>query len=207
MSRWNHGETYRRQAKASGYRSRAAFKLLEIEKRFAVLRHARRVVDLCCAPGGWLQVVVELCGVSDCRILGVDLAKVKPIEGVELMQTSIDAPDLASQMLKSLGGRATVVLSDCAPKLTGNKTVDRERQVWQARTSLELALRVLDQKGHFVTKVFESNQAGGLRNQMRKLFQSVRVFKPKASFKSSPEVYLIAKGFLGSSPKTAEYDL
>ena len=206
MSRWERSETYRRQAKASGYRSRAAFKLLEIEKRFRVLRHARRVVDLCCAPGGWLQVVVEFCAASDCRILGVDLVPVKPIEGVELMQASIDAPDLASRILERLGGLATVVLSDCAPKLTGSKTVDRERQVWQAQTSLNLALRVLDQKGHFVAKMFESNQARTFQKQTRRLFQSVRVFKPEASFKSSPEVYLIATGFLVSSPKTAEYD-
>ena len=206
MSRWNRGETYRRQAKATGYRSRAAFKLLEIEKRFGVLRHAHKVIDLCCAPGGWLQVVTQFCGVSDCQIVGVDVAYVKPIEGVELIQISIDAPDLATRMLERLGGLATVVLSDCSPKLTGNKTVDRERQVWQAQTSLGLALKLLDRNGHFVTKVFDSNQARKLEAQTRKLFQSVRTFKPKASFKSSPETYLVAKGFLGPFPTSAECD-
>ena len=206
MSRWNRGEVYRRQAKATGYRSRAAFKLLEIEKRFGVLRHARRVIDLCCAPGGWLQVVVQFCGMSDCRIVGVDVVHVKPIEGVELVQTSIDAPDLVSRMLERLGGPATVVLSDCSPKLTGNKTVDRERQVWQAQTSLGLALKLLDRNGHFVAKIFDSDQARRLEAQTRRLFQSVRTFKPKASFKSSPEMYLVAKGFLGPSPTIVECD-
>lgn len=198
MSKWNRGETYRRQAKALGYRSRAAFKLLEIERRFGLLRHARRVVDLCCAPGGWLQVVIELCGDSGCQIVGVDLVHVKPIQGVELMQASIDDPNLVSGVLERLGGQASVVLSDCSPKLTGNKTVDRERQVWQAQTSLRLALQILGQKGHFVTKIFDSNQARKLEAQARELFQSVKIFKPKASFKSSPEMYLVAKGFLGS---------
>jgi len=203
---WDHGETYRKRAKASGYRSRAAFKLIEIEKRFGVLCNARKVVDLCCAPGGWLQVVADLCGKSDCRIVGVDLVPVKPIEGVEIMQASIDAPDLPSRIVERLAGRATVVLSDCSPKLTGNKTVDRERQIWQAQTSLDIGLKVLDRDGRFVAKVFESNQARQLEARVRRLFQSVRIFKPKASFKSSPEMYLIAKGFLGVSSKTAQYD-
>jgi 23S rRNA (uridine2552-2'-O)-methyltransferase len=205
VTTWKRGETYRRQARASGYRSRAAFKLLEIEKRFHVLQRARKVVDLCCAPGGWLQVAVKSCGAPNCRIVGVDLAQVKPIEGVELIRTSIDAPDLPSRILERLGGRATVVLSDCSPKLTGNKTVDRERQVWQAQTSLDLALQLLDRNGHFIAKVFESNQAQEVEAQARTLFQSVRIFKPKASFRSSPEVYLVAKGFLGAAPKTARY--
>jgi 23S rRNA (uridine2552-2'-O)-methyltransferase len=202
MSGWNHGETYRRQAKAAGYRSRAAFKLLEIEKRFGILRHARRVVDLCCAPGSWLQVVTHFCDTPDCRIVGVDIAHVIPIEGVDLIQTSIDAPDLVSQILARLGGRATVVLSDCSPKLSGNKTLDRERQVWQAQTSLDIALQLLSTDGHFVTKVFDSDQARKLQRHSKKLFQLVRSFKPKASFKSSPEMYLVAKWFRGAPPKT-----
>jgi 23S rRNA (uridine2552-2'-O)-methyltransferase len=138
--------------------------------------------------------------------VGVDVAYVEPIEGVELMQTSIDAPDLVSRMLERLGGPATVVLSDCSPKLTGNKTVDWERQVWQAQTCLGLALKLLDRNGHFVTKVFDSNQARKLEAQTRKLFQSVRTFKPKASFKSSPEMYLVAKGFLAPPPTGAGCD-
>jgi 23S rRNA (uridine2552-2'-O)-methyltransferase len=138
--------------------------------------------------------------------VGVDTTYVRSIEGVDLIQTSIDSPDLVSQILERLGGRATVILSDCSPKLSGNKTLDRERQVWLAQTSLDLALQLLHRNGHFVTKVFDSNQARKLEAHSRKLFQSVKSFKPKASFKSSPELYLVAKGYLGPSPMTSECD-
>lgn len=199
MGKWDRRETYRREARIKGYRSRAAFKLKEIEKRFLVLKSARRIVDLCCAPGSWLQVIVENCNEPNCRIVGIDKAYVKPVSGVEIIRSAIDAHDLSSKILESLGGPANVVLSDCSPKLTGNKTLDRERQLWLAQLSLSLASETLEKDGHFVTKVFHSAHLRELETHLKSFFRIVKSFKPQSSFKRSPEMYLIAKEFYGNS--------
>lgn len=204
MTGWKRGEVYRRRARAEGYRSRAAYKLLEIEKRFGVLRGARRVVDLCCAPGSWLQVVAKTC--PHCRIVGVDMAYVAPLKGVEIIRSAIDKPSLASQILETLRGPADVVLSDCSPKLTGTKTLDRERQRWLVQVSLEIATQVLRQDGRFVAKVLQSEWTQDLLSQVRSYFDYVRLFKPKASFKGSPEMYLVARGFHGSTATSPSGD-
>lgn len=197
MGRWDRNEIYRKRARFSGYRSRAAFKLLEIEDRFQILAQAQRVVDLCCAPGSWLQVIREICEKPECRIIGVDQVFVHPLDGVQILQRAIDAPNLVDEIRTCLGGFAGVVLSDCSPKLTGNKNLDRERQIWLAHVSLDIAMKLLEQKGHFVTKVFHSEKFQQFEIQLKSHFEFVKVFKPKSSFKRSPESYLVAKRFKG----------
>ena len=188
----------------AGYRSRAAFKLIEIEKQFSILRHARRIVDLCAAPGSWLQVVSEFCKGANCRIVGVDLAYIKPIERVEIIRESIEEPKLVSQIFDRLEGRADVVLSDCSPKLTGNKTLDRERQSWLVNRSIEFALQLLKQNGNFVTKVFHSGQFLTIKKKIEQNFESVKSYKPKSSFKKSPEMYIIAQRLRVSTTRLDE---
>jgi len=195
VTRWRRNESYRRRARAEGYRSRAAYKLLEIERRFGILRGARRVVDLCCAPGSWMQVVTRVC--PNCRIVGVDVAYVVPLEGVEIIRNSIEEPSLISEIIEKLGGLADVVLSDCSPKLTGSKILDVERQGWLVRISLELAVKILQREGRFVAKVLQSKGTQELISLARIYFDYVRLFKPEASFKGSREMYLIARGFRG----------
>jgi len=180
-----------------GYRSRAAFKLKEIENRFFILKSAQRIVDLCCAPGSWIQVIVESCKVPNCRIVGIDKVYVKPVSGAEIIQSDIDAQNLSSKILATLGGPANVVLSDCSPKLTGNKLLDRERQLWLAQISFNLASEILGKDGHFVTKVFHSAHLQELEIRLKSIFRTVKSFKPKSSFKRSPEMYIVAKKFCG----------
>ncbi len=195
MSRWDRREPYRRQARDKGYRARSAYKLLEIEKRFKILQDAKRVVDLCCAPGSWLQVVTQHSKATGLQIIGVDIAPMKPVKDVKIIKSSIDAPDLASRIREQIGGLAHLVLSDCSPKLTGNKTLDRGRQAYLAKRSLALALEVLSKRGHFVTKLFQSEHTRELVATARNLFDFIRLFKPKATLSRSPEIYLIAKYF------------
>ncbi len=197
MPHWKKDEIFRKQAREAGYRSRAAFKLIEIENRYHILKNAKRVVDLCSAPGSWLQVVKEHCKHLEGEIIGVDIAPIKPIPGVKIIQSSIDSPELVSSIMAILKKPAQVVLSDCSPKLTGNKTVDRERQLWHAQLSLQHAFNLLERTGHFVTKIFQSAEFQTFISRARQYFNSVKTFKPKSSFKRSPEMYLIAKSFRG----------
>ena len=195
MKRWKRNEVYRKQARKAGYRSRAAFKILEIDKRFDIFKDAIRVVDLCSAPGSWLQVVKERCVSPETVIVGIDIAYVKPIPGVHIIQRSVESPDLVTRLLELLHKPAHVVLSDCSPKLSGSKSLDKERQLWLAQLSFQLATRILEKKGNFVTKIFQSDEFRDFILQTKDHFHSVKTYKPKSSFQRSPEMYLIAKGF------------
>jgi 23S rRNA (uridine2552-2'-O)-methyltransferase len=199
MKQWKRNEVYRKHAHKAGYRSRAAFKILEIDERFEILKNANRVVDLCCAPGSWLQVIKEQCVDPEPVIVGVDIAYVKPIHGVDIIQTSIDSPELASQIFALLKKPAQVVLSDCSPKLTGTRSLDRARQLWFAKLSFQLATRLLEKNGHFVTKIFQSDEIRSFISEVKNNFHLVKTYKPKSSFQRSPEMYLIAKRYRGVS--------
>jgi 23S rRNA (uridine2552-2'-O)-methyltransferase len=199
LTRWKKDEVYRKQARKAGYRSRAAYKLLEIDNRFEIFKQATRIVDLCSAPGSWLQVVKERCDDSEAVIIGIDMVYVKPITGVTIIQNSLESPDLIHQILQLLEKPAELVLSDCSPKLSGNKSLDRERQLWLAKLSFQLATKLLEKNGHFVTKVFQSDEFRDFISLARSAFRSVKTYKPQSSFKRSPEMYLIAKGFRGVS--------
>jgi 23S rRNA (uridine2552-2'-O)-methyltransferase len=197
MGKWKKDEAYRKRARKAGYRSRAAFKLLEIEQKFSIFKHTKRIVDFCSAPGSWLQVIREYCNTPDCSIIGIDTNYVRPLSGVHLIRSSIENPTLKAQIFDLLQKPANLVLSDCSPKLTGNKAVDRERQLWQAKTSLQLAIQLLEKDGHFVTKVFQSSELREFITSVQNYFDFVKTFKPKSSFQRSPEMYLIAKHFQG----------
>lgn len=199
MKRWKRDEPFRKQARKAGYRSRAAFKILEIDKRFEILKNASRVLDLCSSPGSWLQVVKERCLNPESIIVGVDNAYVKPIPGIQIIKSSIESPELISELQELFVEPVQVVLSDCSPKLSGNKSLDRERQLWLAQLSYELAKQLLGKNGHFVTKGFQSDEFRGFVTQVRKHFHTIKTYKPAASFKRSAEMYLIAKGFVGAS--------
>jgi 23S rRNA (uridine2552-2'-O)-methyltransferase len=197
VSRWKKDEVFRKRARKEGYRSRAAFKLLEIENRFHIFKAAKHIVDLCSAPGSWLQVAQELCRQPDSIIIGVDVVRIRAIPRVQILQGSIDDPEILSTILKQLGQPADVVISDCSPKLSGNKTLDRERQLWQANCSYRIALQLLAKSGNFVTKIFQSDEAKEFIAEVQDKFQFVKSYKPSSSFQRSPEMYLVAKGFLG----------
>jgi 23S rRNA (uridine2552-2'-O)-methyltransferase len=187
-------DPYVAAARRQGYRSRAAFKLIELDLRFHLLRPGRRVVDLGCAPGGWSQVAVERVG-SRGRVLGVDLAETAPIPGALLLRADLRDPEAAAAIREALGGGADVVLSDMAPAATGHAATDHLRIVALAEAAFDVAEELLEPGGVFVAKVFQGGAEGALLARLKRSFTELRHAKPPASRAESAETYVVAKGF------------
>lgn len=188
-------DPYYRKAKAGGYRSRAAYKLLQIQARFDLIRPGDTVVDLGAAPGGWSQVAREL---GAHRVVAVDRVRMPPIEGVAFAQGDVDDEAVLERLAAEVGASADVVLSDMSPKLSGNRSLDHARSLDLAERSLSVARRVLREGGHVATKVFEGEGYPSLRRRARGEFARVKGFSPPASPRGSAEIYLVAKGWRGS---------
>jgi 23S rRNA (uridine2552-2'-O)-methyltransferase len=182
------------EAKAKGYRSRAAFKLTEIDDRYRLLRKGVRVVDLGCAPGGWVQVALER---GAAAVVGVDLLPVDPIPPAILLRMDFTDPHCGERLIEALGGPPDIVLSDMAPNTTGHRETDHLRIVGLIEAGLDFALQVLKPGGAFVAKAFQGGETGELLKIMKPRFAEVRHVKPKASRAESSEVYLVATGFKG----------
>lgn len=185
-------EYYRREAKRVGYRSRAAFKLLEINNVFRIFKEGMYVVDLGCSPGGWSQVALQFIGKG--KIIGVDIEDIKPLP-IEFINTSIEDPSLSDRILNILGRKVDLILSDMAPNVSGIWSLDHIRQVDLVYKAVDLAEKILRKDGNMVVKVFEGEMFNQLREDLTKRFKDVIIFKPKASRKESSELYLICKGF------------
>ena len=190
-------DPYVSEARRLGYRSRAAFKLIELDDRFHVLPLGQRVVDLGCAPGGWTQVAVERVGSSNGRgiVIGIDLAPAAPVPGATLLPGDVRDPDTLDVLRNVLGGRVDVVLSDMAPATTGHAATDHLRIVALAEDALDLAPQILKPGGAFVAKVFQGGAEGALLAALRCDFAHLRHAKPPASRAESAETYVIATGF------------
>lgn len=187
---------YRKLAKDQGYRSRAAYKLKQLNDSYRILKKGQRVVDIGCAPGGWVQVAAKEVG-SAGRVVGIDLKVVEPVLGAHLLQGSIDDPAAVAQIMEALAGPADVVLSDLAPNVSGVWDIDHARQIDLTRSALALAQKTLRQGGSAVFKVFEGEFLNELRDEMRKSFEKVLVSKPSASRQESSELYFVCLNFLG----------
>jgi 23S rRNA (uridine2552-2'-O)-methyltransferase len=189
------GDEYVQRARAEGYRSRAAYKLLELQQRDQLLRPGMRVVDLGAAPGGWSQVAAQAVGGSG-RVVALDLLAMKPIEGVDFIQGDFREQAVLAQLNALLGGEPLdLVLSDMAPNVSGMKVVDQPRSIYLAELALELALTALKPGGSLVVKAFHGAGFDELVKLMRQHFERVVSRKPKASRPQSREDYLVAKGF------------
>ncbi len=182
------------EAKAKGFRSRAAFKLMEIDDRFAVLRQGSRVVDLGCAPGGWVQVTLER-GAG--AVVGVDLLAVDPLPPARLIQMDFTDPACGQMLIDLLGGPPDLILSDMAPNTTGHKQTDHLRIVGLIEGAVDFAVEVLKPGGSFITKAFQGGETAGVLKLLKTHFAEVRHVKPKSSRAGSSEVYLVATGFRG----------
>lgn len=189
-------DPYVRKAKDEGYRSRAAYKLLEIDEAAHILRKGQRVVDLGCAPGGWIQVAL-LKGASE--VVGIDLLPVDPIEGAHIIMGDINSPEDVEAMLAGLSGAPDLVLSDMAANTTGHKQTDHLRTVGLVEMAVEFALAHLAPGGAFCSKVFQGGATKDVLDQLKQNFRSVKHIKPPASRAGSPEIYVVAKGFKGGS--------
>jgi 23S rRNA (uridine2552-2'-O)-methyltransferase len=189
-------DPYVAAAKQQGWRSRAAFKLLELDDRFHVIRRAARVVDLGSAPGGWSQVAL---GRGAGTVVGVDLLPMDPIAGATLMVGDFNDPDMPARLTEALGGKADLVLSDMAPNTTGHAATDHLRIMALAELAAAFAREVLAPDGSFVAKVFQGGSERTMLEGLKRDFVSVRHAKPPASRKESSELYVVAVGFRGGS--------
>lgn len=191
-------DPYVAEARRLGYRSRAAFKLLQIDEKFGLLRPGIRVVDLGCAPGGWTQVVAARLGHQG-RIVGIDLLPVDPVPGAVLLTGDFMAADAPQRLKDSLGGSAALVLSDMAANATGHAPTDHLRIIALAEAAYGFAVEVLEDGGAFVAKVLQGGTEAGLLRQLKRDFRSVKHAKPPASRKDSAETYVVATGFRRSA--------
>jgi 23S rRNA (uridine2552-2'-O)-methyltransferase len=189
-------DPYVAEARRLGYRSRAAFKLIELDDRFRLLRPAVRVADLGCAPGGWTQVAVTRVGTRG-AVVGVDVAEVTPIAGAAILRADIGEPAIAAAILAELGDLADLLLSDLAPATTGHAATDHLRIIALAEAAFEVAAQILKPGGDFVAKVFQGGAQGELLARLKDAFAEVRHAKPPASRAQSAETYVVAKGFRG----------
>lgn len=184
-------DPYVARAKAEGWRSRAAFKLAEIDDRFRLIRPGARVVDLGCAPGGWVQVAQRR-GAG--AVAGVDLLAVDPLPPATLIEGDFTDPEIAPRLLDALGGPPDLVLSDMAPNTVGHPRTDHLRIVGLLELAAEFAVAHLRPGGAFVAKAFQGGATGEVLTPLKAAFDVVRHVKPKASRSDSSEVYLVATG-------------
>lgn len=190
-------DPYVRRAQADGMRSRAAYKLLEIDQKTSLLRPGLRVVDLGAAPGGWSQVAAA----KGCRIVAIDLLAMDPLPGVDFFQMDFMNESAPEVLSTALGGPADLVLSDMAPNTTGHKATDHLRIMALVEAAADFAGQVLAPGGAFVAKVFQGGAEHTLLADLKRAFAKVQHIKPPASRKESAEQYLVATGFRGM-PKT-----
>lgn len=188
-------DPYVKQAKSDGYRSRAAYKLAELDDRFGLLKSAKRVVDLGVAPGGWTQVVRKRS--PKAAIVGIDLLPTDPIEGATLFQMDFMADEAPAALESALDGPPDLVLSDMAANTVGHKQTDHLRTMGLVEAAVDFAVNTLAPGGAFVAKVFAGGTDGDLLAILKRNFASVKHAKPPASRKDSSEWYVIAQGFKG----------
>jgi 23S rRNA (uridine2552-2'-O)-methyltransferase len=179
-------------AKAAGMRSRAAFKLMELDDKYRLITRGARVVDLGAAPGGWAQVVLDR---GAAAVVGIDLLPVIPLDGAQFIEGDFMEDGMEKRLMAALGGPAQLVLSDMAPNTTGHVATDHLRIMALADTALQFAQGVLAPGGGFVAKLFQGGAERDMLNALKRHFSQVRHAKPPASRKDSKEMYVVATGF------------
>lgn len=188
-------DPYVKQAKAEGYRSRAAYKLIELDEKFSLIRGAKRIVDLGIAPGGWSQVVRKLA--PKATVVGIDLLPTEPIEGVTIFEMDFMDDGAPAALEEALGGKADLILSDMAANTVGHKQTDHLRTMGLVEAGAWFAVENLAQGGAFVAKVLAGGTDDELLRLLKSHFKSVKHAKPPASRKGSSEWYVVAQGFKG----------
>src|SRR4051812_42560272 len=197
-------DPYVAEAKKRGFRSRAAFKLLQLDERFHFLKPGARVVDLGAAPGGWTQVAGEAVlksakGQSKGKVVGIDILKMEPVPGAEILHLDFMTEEAPEQLKALLDGDADVVLSDMAASATGHQRTDHLKIMALAETAYVFAAEVLAPGGTFIAKVLQGGATGDLLKELKRDFEDVRHVKPAASRKDSAEIYVVALSFRGRS--------
>ncbi len=191
-------DPYVKRARADNYRSRAAYKLIELDERFGLLKGVKAVVDLGIAPGGWSQVVRRTA--PKARIVGIDFLPTDPIDGVDILQLDFMDETAPARLAEALGGPADLVLSDMAANTVGHPQTDHLRTMGLVEAGLEFATEILRPGGAFVAKVLAGGADHGLVAELKRRFATVKHAKPPASRKDSSEWYVVAQGFKGAEP-------
>ncbi|MGA1821108.1 MAG: RlmE family RNA methyltransferase [Thermoplasmatota archaeon] len=184
---------YYKRAKAEGYRSRAAFKLKEINNRVRIIKPGHRVLDVGAAPGGWSQVAREIAGDKG-LVVAVDMVPMPSIEGVKFIQGDIESDDTLDRIL-GISDRYDAVISDAAPKLSGNRVLDRGRAFSLCWAVLKMSKSVLRPGGNVLLKMFQGDEVDELKDEYLEYFHEMDVFKPKSSLKRSYEIFLLFRNF------------
>ena len=192
-SQWGRDGFYRK-ARTEGYRSRAAYKLLDIQKRFQVIRDDDNVTDLGCAPGSWLQVLREL---TDGQVIGIDLNPVPSVEGAVTLTGDFTTPFMHDK-IRSMVDVVNVIVCDASPKFSGTKGYDQARAVGLSEEACNFAIMFLKPGGNFVVKTFQGDMFDVILDKMRENFYGVKVYRSEAARKGSTEVYIIGKKFMGA---------
>lgn len=201
---YNPHDRYYKKAKQEGYRSRAAYKLIELQQRYRCLRPGDKVVDLGAAPGGWLQVAAKIIGQNG-KVIGVDLQKMQPFpeRNVTVLQGDVSSGEIQSKITELLAGPADAIISDMAPKLSGIRDADIARAVELNRLALAVAVQLLRPGGSLLVKSFMNNDLHQFTAELKRHFSEVQRTKPEATRQSSSEFYFFAKGFLAKSDNNA----
>jgi 23S rRNA (uridine2552-2'-O)-methyltransferase len=195
-------DPYVKRAKAEGYRSRAVYKLLELDEKFDFLKGSKRIVDLGIAPGGWTQLVRKR--LPKAAVVGIDLLPVDPIEGATILQMDFMDDAAPDRLIEELGGAPDLILSDMAANTVGHSQTDALRTLGLVEAALDFAIRTLEPGGDFVAKVFAGGADSALVAEMKRNFATVKHAKPPASRKGSVEWFVVAQGFKGRAQETAQ---
>jgi 23S rRNA (uridine2552-2'-O)-methyltransferase len=192
-------DPYVQRSKAEGYRSRSAYKLIEIDDRYRILKPGARVIDLGAAPGGWCQVAAERIRSSEGKplVVGIDYLDMDPVPGATVLKLDFLDDAAPARLIEALGGAPDIVLSDMAAPTTGHRRTDHIRTMHLAEVAADFAISVLKPGGHFLAKTFQGGTEASLLDLLKRSFRSVHHVKPPASRDESVELYLLAKDFKG----------
>lgn len=201
-------DPYVHRSKADGYRARSAYKIIEIDDRYKLLKKGLRVIDLGAAPGGWCQVAAARVGSTDedKRVVGIDYLEMDELPGVTLLQMDFLDNDAPARLMETLGGEPDIVMSDMAAPTTGHRRTDHIRTMHLCEVAADFAISVLKPGGHFVAKTFQGGTENDLLDRLKRNFKTVQHVKPPASREESVELYLLARDFKGRSAVDVEDD-
>jgi 23S rRNA (uridine2552-2'-O)-methyltransferase len=187
---------YRKLAKDKGYRSRSAYKLLQLNNSYHIFRQRNKVIDLGCAPGGWLQVAIKEVG-SCGKVIGIDLKEVKPLQGAIILHGNIEDKGTIDGVIKILNSKADVVLSDLSPNVSGIWGIDHARQISLTKSAFSVVQKILREDGNAIFKVFEGDLLNEVKDDLNSNFHKVLLTKPGASRQQSSELYIVCLKFRG----------
>ena len=187
---------YRKLAREEGYRSRASYKLKELNKSYRIIGAGHFVLDLGCAPGGWMQVAAKIVG-NKGKVMGIDRSYVEEIPGTFILKASIDDDNIVKDIFDYFVEKVNTVICDLSPQVTGNWSVDHASQISLNYSAVKIMEQVLEKKGNSLFKVFDGEFSNEFYHYMKKKFLRVKLTKPKASRKPSSELYCICLGYIG----------